>query len=89
MPALVLPIDKSVKFTMISEDVIHSFGIPAFRMKVDVLPGRYTSEWFTADRPGEYHLFCDQYCGTDHAKMVGTVTVMEPGKYREWLEGRV
>jgi cytochrome c oxidase subunit II len=73
---------------MISEDVIHDFGLPAMRTKQDVLPGRYTSEWFEATEPGQYHIFCDQYCGADHAKMVGTLYVMEPGKYREWLEGQ-
>ena len=85
--ALHVPTGKPVRLIMISQDVIHDFGLPAFRLKQDVLPGRYTSEWFQADRPGEYHLFCDQYCGADHAKMIGTVYVMEPAKYREWLDG--
>ena len=85
--ALHVPTGRPVRLIMISEDVIHDFGLPAFRLKQDVLPGRYTSEWFQADRPGEYHLFCDQYCGADHAKMVGTVYVREPSKYRQWLDG--
>jgi cytochrome c oxidase subunit II len=82
-----LPTGVPVRLIMISEDVIHDFGIPAFRVKQDVVPGRYTSEWFIPEKPGEYHLFCDQYCGTDHAKMQGTITVMEPAKYRQWLDG--
>jgi cytochrome c oxidase subunit 2 len=87
--ALHLPAGQPVRLVMISDDVIHDFGIPAFRIKMDVLPGRYTSEWFTPEKPGKYHLFCDQYCGTDHSKMVGTVEVMEPAKYRQWLEGHI
>jgi cytochrome c oxidase subunit 2 len=83
-----VPVGKAIKLVMISEDVIHDFGLPAFRTKQDVLPGRYTSEWFVPTQPGAYHIFCDQYCGADHAKMVGTVYVMEPEKYRQWLEGR-
>ena len=86
--ALHIPVGKPIRLMMISEDVIHDFGLPAFRMKQDVLPGRYTSEWFEADKVGEYHLFCDQYCGADHSKMVGTIYAMEPAKYRQWLEGR-
>jgi cytochrome c oxidase subunit 2 len=86
--SLHVPMNTPIRLIMISDDVIHDFGLPAMRVKMDVIPGRYTTEWFQADRPGEYHLFCDQYCGTNHSKMVGTVTVMEPGKYREWLEGR-
>jgi cytochrome c oxidase subunit 2 len=71
---------------MISQDVIHSFYVPAFRIKQDVLPGRYTVAWFKATRIGEYHLFCAEYCGTDHAAMLGTVTVMRPEDYAAWLE---
>lgn len=85
--AMHVPVGQPIKLVMISDDVIHDFGLPSFRMKMDVIPGRYTSEWFVAEKPGDYHLFCDQFCGTDHSKMVGTVTVMEPAKYREWLEG--
>jgi cytochrome c oxidase subunit 2 len=73
---------------MISQDVIHSFFVPAFRVKQDVLPGQYTTLWFEATRTGEYHLECSQYCGTDHALMGGTVIVMEPDQYAAWLSGR-
>jgi cytochrome c oxidase subunit 2 len=84
-----VPLGRNVKLTMISQDVIHSFFIPAFRVKQDVLPGRYVMEWFQATKLGEYHLFCTQYCGTDHAKMIGRVVVMDPSKYAEWLTGRI
>ncbi len=80
-----IPVNRPVRVIMISQDVIHSFFVPAFRVKQDVLPNRYTTAWFQATQPGEYHLFCAQYCGTDHAKMVGTVIVMDPAKYEEWL----
>jgi len=73
---------------MTSQDVIHSFGVPAFRIKQDVLPGRYTATWFQATAPGEYHLFCTEYCGTDHARMTGTITVMPPEAYARWLAAR-
>ncbi|HVR72719.1 MAG TPA: cytochrome c oxidase subunit II [Planctomycetota bacterium] len=82
-----VPLGRPVKLTMISEDVIHSFFVPAFRVKADVLPGRYTSLWFEATRPGEYHLFCAEYCGTRHARMKGRVVVMEPAAYSQWLAG--
>jgi len=72
---------------MSSEDVIHSFYVPAFRVKADVLPGRYTSIWFKATTPGEYHLFCAEYCGTKHSGMIGKVVVMEPAAYETWLAG--
>ena len=84
-----VPIGQPVKLIMTSQDVIHDFCVPAFRMKMDVLPGRYTTEWFTATRIGEYHLFCNQYCGTNHAQMIGKVVVMEPDKYQAWLSGAV
>ena len=84
-----VPAGQPVKLIMTSQDVIHDFFIPAFRVKMDVLPGRYTTEWFTATRPGEYHLFCSQYCGTNHAQMIGKVVVMEPAKYQAWLSGAV
>lgn len=71
---------------MTSEDVIHSFYVPAFRVKQDVLPGRYTTVWFEATRPGTYHLFCAEYCGAEHARMGGKVIVMEPEEYQRWLE---
>ena len=82
-----VPVNRPVKLTMISQDVIHSFYIPAFRLKQDVLPGRYTSMWFEATKPGDYHLFCAEYCGLDHAGMGGTVTVMEEAQYQQWLAG--
>lgn len=84
---LVIPIGRPVRFTMTSEDVIHSFGIPAFRMKMDVLPGRYTTMWHVPTREGDYHLYCDQYCGTWHSLMVGQVSVVSPEKYESWLLG--
>lgn len=80
-----VPVGKPIKLLMISEDVIHSFFVPAFRVHMDVLPQRYTSVWFQATTPGEYHLFCSQYCGTNHAGMVGRVIVMEEAEYQQWL----
>jgi cytochrome c oxidase subunit 2 len=82
-----VPIGRPVKLIMGSEDVIHSFFIPAFRVKADVVPGRYNTLWFTATQPGQYHLFCTQYCGTKHSAMIGWVTAMEPGDYQAWLSG--
>src|SRR5215469_15088745 len=83
--ALHVPLGKPVKVTLISQDVIHDFFVPAFRTKMDVLPNRYTYVWFTPTQPGTYHLFCSQYCGTNHSKMTGEVTVMKPEDYAEWL----
>ena len=83
--ALHIPEGVPVRLEMTSQDVIHSFGVPAFRIKQDVLPGRYTAAWFQATEPGEYHLFCTEYCGTDHARMTGTITVMPPEAYAAWL----
>ncbi len=83
--ALHVPLGRTVKLTMASEDVIHSFYIPAFRVKQDVVPGRFTTEWFQPTKAGTYHLFCAEYCGTDHSKMVGTVSVLEPAAYQAWL----
>jgi cytochrome c oxidase subunit 2 len=80
-----VPVGQSVKLTMTSEDVIHSFYVPAFRVKFDVLPGRYTTAWFNATKPGEYHLFCAEYCGTEHSGMIGKVVVMEPAAFQQWL----
>jgi cytochrome c oxidase subunit 2 len=80
-----VPIGQAVKLTMTSEDVIHSFYVPAFRMKADVVPGRYTTAWFEATRVGEYHLFCAEYCGTEHSGMIGRIVVMEPADYQAWL----
>src|SRR5271155_301509 len=82
-----VPVGRDVKLIMTSQDVIHSFYIPAFRIKQDVLPGRYTTAWFRATRPGVYHLFCSQYCGTMHSGMIGQVVVMEPAQYQAWLSG--
>jgi len=72
---------------MISEDVIHSMFLPAFRVKHDVLPGAYSQTWFEATRLGEYYLFCAEYCGTNHSRMKGRVIVMEPSEYQAWLSG--
>jgi cytochrome c oxidase subunit 2 len=83
-----LPAGRSVKLTLISEDVIHDFGVPAFRQKIDVLPNRYVSTWYRPTKPGRYHLFCNQYCGTGHADMVGTIVVMRPDEHAEWLRER-
>jgi cytochrome c oxidase subunit 2 len=83
--ALHVPLGVPVRLEMTSQDVIHSFGVPAFRIKQDVLPGRYTATWFEATKPGDYHLFCTEYCGTDHARMTGTITVMPPEAYANWL----
>ena len=82
--SLHLPAGRPVRLTMISQDVIHSFFIPAFRNKQDVLPRRYTTLWFEATEPGRYHLFCAEYCGTSHAEMVGEVVVQEPEEYTRW-----
>ncbi len=80
-----VPLGRPVRLTMTSEDVIHSFFIPAFRLKQDVVPGRYVTEWFEATKKGVYHLYCAQYCGTNHAGMIGRVVVMEQGDYARWL----
>ena len=80
-----VPVGRAVKLTMTSQDVIHDFFVPAFRVKQDVVPGRYTTEWFTPTRVGRYHIFCAQYCGTDHSSMVGWVDVMRPEDYQKWL----
>lgn len=82
-----IPVDRPIKLTMIAQDVIHSFYVPAFRIKQDVLPGRYSTLWFEATQPGEYHLFCAEYCGTQHSEMIGRVIVMEPAQYEAWLGG--
>ena len=82
-----VPVGRPVKLIMGSEDVIHSFFIPAFRVKADVIPGRYNVLWFTATQPGRYHLFCAEYCGTKHSGMVGSVIAMEPNEFQAWLGG--
>lgn len=84
--SLHVPVGVPIKLTMTSEDVLHSFFIPAFRVKQDVLPGRYTQLWFEATKTGTYHIFCTEYCGTDHSKMIGWVTVLEVADYQRWLE---
>jgi cytochrome c oxidase subunit 2 len=83
-----VPVNRPVRTMMISQDVIHSFYVPAFRIKQDVLPGRYTTAWFQADKIGEYHLFCAEYCGTNHSRMIGKVIVMSEADYGAWLAGR-
>jgi cytochrome c oxidase subunit 2 len=82
-----VPKGQPVRLTMTSEDVIHDFFIPAFRVKNDVLPGRYTTLWFEATQTGEFHLFCAEYCGTQHSGMIGKVIVLEPADYHDWLMG--
>jgi cytochrome c oxidase subunit 2 len=82
-----VPVGRPVRLTMGSEDVIHDFFIPAFRVKMDVVPGKLTTLWFTATKTGEYHIFCAEYCGTKHSGMIGTVTAMEPQDYEAWLAG--
>jgi len=82
-----VPVGQPIKVTLASEDVIHSFFIPAFRVKQDAVPGRFTSLWFSATKPGVYHLFCAEYCGTEHSRMIGSVIAMEPRDYENWLAG--
>ena len=82
-----VPLGRPVKLIMTSEDVIHDFFIPAFRVKADVIPGRYTTIWFEPTKPGRYHLFCAEYCGTRHSGMTGSVVVMTPTEYQTWLSG--
>jgi cytochrome c oxidase subunit 2 len=80
-----IPLGRPVKLTMISQDVIHGFFIPEFRTKMDVIPGRYTTQWFEPTKLGEYRIFCTQYCGTNHSEMTGRVYVVTPAEYQEWL----
>jgi len=82
-----VPVGRPVRLTMGSEDVLHDFFIPAFRVKMDVVPGKLTTMWFEATKVGTYHLFCAEYCGTKHSGMIGTVTVMTPQDYEAWLAG--
>jgi len=82
-----IPVGRPVKLVMTSEDAIHSFFVPAFRTKQDVVPGRYSTTWFTATKPGKYHLFCAEYCGTKHSGMTGWIYAMEPQDYQVWLSG--
>jgi cytochrome c oxidase subunit 2 len=85
--SLHVPAGRNVQLTMISQDVFHSFSIPDFRVKREVIPGRYTTVWFNATKPGTYHLFCTQYCGTLHSQMIGEVYVLTPDGYQAWLAG--
>jgi cytochrome c oxidase subunit 2 len=82
-----VPVGRAVKLIMTSEDVIHDVFVPAFRVKADVIPGRYTHLWFEPTKPGTYHLFCAEYCGTKHSGMVGQIVVMEQNDYQSWLSG--
>ncbi|MFQ3650595.1 MAG: cytochrome c oxidase subunit II [Gemmataceae bacterium] len=79
-----VPVGRPIRLVMTSEDVIHDFYIPAFRVKMDVVPGKYSHLWFEATKPGTYHLFCAAYCGTEHSRMIGKVVVMEPGEFEQW-----
>jgi cytochrome c oxidase subunit 2 len=80
-----VPVGRPIKLTMISQDVLHAFYIPAFRVQEHVVPGRYTQLWFTATKAGEYHLFCNMYCGTQHSEMGGKVVAMEPKEFADWM----
>jgi cytochrome c oxidase subunit II len=82
-----VPVGRAVKLVITSEDTIHSFFVPAFRVKKDAVPGRYNMAWFRATKTGSYHLFCAEYCGTEHSKMIGRIVVMEPEEYQVWLAG--
>ncbi|HTX40275.1 MAG TPA: cytochrome c oxidase subunit II [Acidobacteriaceae bacterium] len=85
--ALHIPINRPIQLTLISQDVFHSFSVPAFRVKREVIPGRYNTVWFEATKPGVYHLFCTQYCGTLHSQMIGWVYAMKPEDYEAWASG--
>jgi cytochrome c oxidase subunit 2 len=82
-----VPVGRKIKLIMTAEDTIHDFFIPAFRIKADVLPGKYTTQWFEATKAGTYHLFCAEYCGMNHSGMIGTVVVMQPSEFDNWLSG--
>src|SRR6266550_5988800 len=84
-----VPAGRDIKLITTSEDVIHDFFVPAFRVKADVIPGRYVTIWFHPTKPGRYHLFCAEYCGTRHSGMTGEVIVMEPSEFQTWLSGGV
>jgi len=87
MNELHVPVGVPVRLTMASEDVIHSFYVPAFRFKRDVVPGRFSTAWFEATKPGKYHLFCAEFCGTRHSNMIGWIYAMDPRDYQAWLAG--
>jgi len=82
-----VPVGRKIKLIMATEDVIHDVYIPAFRIKADVVPGKYTTQWFEATKPGRYHLFCAEYCGMNHSGMGGWIVVMEPTEFDNWLSG--
>jgi cytochrome c oxidase subunit II len=82
-----VPVGVPIKLNLASEDVIHSFYVPAFRIKKDAVPGRYSVAWFEATKPGRYHLFCAEYCGTQHSGMIGWVHALEPAEFQAWLAG--
>lgn len=82
-----VPVGRNIRLTLASEDVIHDFFVPAFRVKMDDVPGHYNTMWFRPTKPGRYHFFCSQYCGTNHALMGGWITVMDPTDYAAWLSG--
>jgi len=82
-----VPVGRKVKLIMTTEDVIHDVFVPAFRIKADVVPGKYTTQWFEATKPGRYHFFCAEYCGMNHSGMRGWVVVMEPTEFENWLSG--
>jgi cytochrome c oxidase subunit 2 len=82
-----IPLGRAIRLTMTSEDVIHSFFVPAFRTKQDVVPGKYSTTWFQPTKAGKYHLFCAEYCGTKHSGMIGWIYVMEPQDYANWMRG--
>ncbi|MEY4616764.1 MAG: cytochrome c oxidase subunit [Pseudomonadota bacterium] len=82
---MVVPVGEPIKLIMTSKDVLHSFYIPSFRIKQDVVPGRYTTLWFQAEKMGEFHIFCTEYCGIEHSGMLAKVKVVEPAEYEKWL----
>jgi len=86
--ALVLPINRPVRVTFISEDVIHDFGVPAFRQKIDVIPGRYVTTWYEPNKLGVFNVFCDQYCGTEHSLMVGKIRVVPQDEFDAFIQGK-
>src|SRR5262249_12546889 len=83
-----VPLGRPVKLIITSEDVLHDFWIPAFRVKMDAVPGRYTYLWFEPTKTGTFHLFCALYCGTEHSRMIGQVVVMKPEEHEQWLAER-
>ena len=80
-----VPVDTPIRLVLSSEDVIHSFFVPEFRVKRDVVPGRYNKAWFQATRPGEFDVLCTEYCGTNHSGMLSKVVVHRPGEFETWL----